>query len=789
MFDTEQPNYQSLRSVIAERTNPLVFWVGAGLSAAAGLPTWPRLKQEVCSHFRRHYASLEAEEGTRQFAQLDAIEAESDLWVAFTRLYELGRTTFEEAVRQALAGAERCEIPRNYRWLFQINAKGIVTLNLDRLVGRAFSAERSGAKSIEFCGNQCSEYAHVLQGSNTFILNAHGIIDSAGSWILRNDQLRWLLQDSAYCSFVQSVLMSHTVVFVGVSADDVAVTAHLHRLAASNISIRGHYWVTDRRDFRTDQWAEKEGILVVRYPAADDHAALGEMLEDLAKYRPRDPDHLAPVAPCAKAEALPTLPSPDDLLREPDEAIRAKLNAHARFLLREDNPSRYEEYEQFRCAYDKCIHHCWYVDIVAPHNRLMGYELTREIAEGAFGRVFEAKTEGGRRVAVKLLREEVRRKPEMLQSFRRGVRAMRILSEHKVEGMVGYTDCSEIPAFAVMDLVDGPNLKEAVQAGYLDDWHEMLRVAVELAAVIRRAHQLPERVLHRDIRPANIMLKDYEADPEQSHVVVLDFDLSWHREALELSVAQGPAMHGYLAPELTDRSLGHSTRNAAVDSFGLGMTLYFMRTKADPMYLQHRHATWDEDVVRLVTSHRSKTWQSLPRRVADLILSCTRDKQPERCDVAYIIGELQRLRAANLEPTGVRAADLLCHELAYRCCSAISQVAKLRWDYDRQQALFGLASGVSVALSCDEGSHCVTGVLSWENTGGTDFRHVRKYLSNHAERALSALANGGYTITDRPSYTAAGSRFAFECRCEALAEGMDKMATALTEALRAMQMD
>jgi len=789
MFDAQQPNYQSLRSVIAERTNPLVFWVGAGLSAAAGLPTWPQLKDLVCSHFRRHYATLDGESGRKQLEDVASIQAETDLWVAFSRLQDLGRTTFEEAVRQAFSESPRCGIPRNYRRLFQMNAKGIVTLNIDRLAARAFSMERPGVTPLEFCGNQCGAYAHVLKGPNTFILNAHGVYENTGSWILRTDQRKWLFADAAYRGFIQAVLANHMVVFVGVSADDVAVTSHLHRLAENGIKVQGHYWVTDRSDFCTDRWAEDEGILVIRYPGDNDHAALEDMLDDLARFRPRDPDQLAPVAPCAACPASEHLQPPDELIREPEEAVREKLNAHARFLLRDGNPSRYADYEQFRREYDKCIHHCWYVATEPPHNLLMGYEIVREIAEGAFGRVFEAKTGSGRRVAVKLLREEARRKPEMLQSFRRGVRAMRILSENDVDGMVGYTDCSEIPAFAVMDLVDGPNLGEAVRAGYLDDWQDLLRFAIELSSVIRRAHQLALRVLHRDIRPANIMLKDYEANPDQSHVVVLDFDLSWHRDALEVSVTQGPAMHGYLAPELTDPCLGYSTRNAAVDSFGLGMTFYFMRTKADPTYMQHRHASWAEDVSRRVLEHRCPTWVSLPRRFADLILLCTHDCQPERCDVAHIFGELTRLREALITPANVRAADLLCHELGFRCASGLGQVDALRWDYDSQRASITLASGVSLVLGGDDKKTGVSGSLSWENMGRTEFKKVRKYLSDHADQAMAVLRKGGFQTAEYPSFSGAGARFDFQCPSGVLAARLEGMGKSVSDALGKLRLD
>ena len=51
-FDTSQRPYRELRSVIAEKTNKLVVWIGSGLSAAAGLPTWPELKNHLIEELR-----------------------------------------------------------------------------------------------------------------------------------------------------------------------------------------------------------------------------------------------------------------------------------------------------------------------------------------------------------------------------------------------------------------------------------------------------------------------------------------------------------------------------------------------------------------------------------------------------------------------------------------------------------------------------------------------------------------------------------------------------------------
>ena len=116
---------------------------------------------------------------------------------------------------------------------------------------------------------------------------------------------------------------------------------------------------------------------------------------------------------------------------------------------------------------------------------------------------------------------------------------MRILNKYRLQGMVPYIDATEIPAVVVMGWVEGPTLKQAVESHYVDQWKTRLHIASTLAEIIRRAHSLLERVLHRDIRPANIMLKGYYTDPDSFEVVVLDFDLSWHQGASERSVIYG----------------------------------------------------------------------------------------------------------------------------------------------------------------------------------------------------------------------------------------------------------
>jgi serine/threonine protein kinase len=260
---------------------------------------------------------------------------------------------------------------------------------------------------------------------------------------------------------------------------------------------------------------------------------------------------------------------------------------------------------------------------------------------------------------------------------------MSILSARNVHGVVPYIDAWEIPAFAVMEFVEGCNLTEAVRMHVLDDWPNVLRIAADLAGIIRKSHRLPERVLHRDIRPSNVMLRNCwpQCDFKDIEVVVLDFDLSWHRDAIETSIVNASTMNGYLAPEQVYRNDKVSTRNAAVDSFGLGMTLLYLRTGKEPAFAQHRHSAWEDNLRQWATHYVCPEWRSLPNRYFRLIKNATLDEQSNRWDMSTIEGEITRLQDAFHNPAGVHSAELIAEEMAAR-----GLITGYRWDADHATA-------------------------------------------------------------------------------------------------------
>ncbi len=740
-FDATQKSYKALRAIVAERTHPLVLWIGAGLSTSAGIPSWSELRDHLAQALDNKADSLPPREASRAQRVAQASRAENNLWLAFEILHKnLGSTTFRDEVKAVLRAAPTVQIPESYSLLTQLRIRGLLNLNLDRLATRAFGSRSASNIVVEHSGRSIARLHNVLTEPSLFIGNLHGAIEDTSSWVFTKSQLDQLLGDESYQSFIAATLSTHTVIFLGLTADDLAIGGHLERLTRLEIELPTHYWLTNRRDAGTDFWAEQAGIRVIRYQAVDgDHSPVAEFLRDLVSATPADDPPAPPVALDREADAKKLPPPANEMLSWDADRIRESLNAYATELLADDSDTGKEAYDRFWQEYDQVIFRAWYVDTRAGSSKLLGYTLEKEIAKGSFGRVYRALDPEGKRVAVKVLLESVRNEPRMLHSFRRGVHSMRILSRRGVQGMVAYNEASEIPAFVAMEWIEGPNLTEAKASGYIGDWQTILAIALGLAKIIRDAHALPERVLHRDIRPSNVMLKDYYDSPTAYTVVVLDFDLSWHRNAYEVSVLHSTSA-GYLAPEQLRHTSTASTRNAVVDSFGLGMTFLFLCTGVDPLPDEHRHEDWTTTVKTACDKIATSEWASVPERFARLIVSATEDEQSRRWDVAEIENELERLYLAVVKPDKITAPDLLAEELASRteCMVGYS------WSPDALRAETTTPTGLRYAIAADLQNERVTLAIDWTATGVEDRQGLEKYVKAGAETAVARLRAAGW---------------------------------------------
>ena len=747
-FDKNQLSYEALRGIIAERTNGVVFWIGSGPSTGAGLASWPDLRNELLKALKDKINNLEPQEQTSLRRAVRSITRERNNWRTFEKLRaELGKTTWQARIRELLGPSESIDPPLVYEKIWRLRPHGILTLNLDRLASKAYSQMNTDEVLLtEFVGRQIADYTHVLKNPHPFLCHLHGKLDNVSSWILTYPDLRHAKNDPAYTNFIKTCLTAKTVVFVGISTDDQAVGGFFEQLSDLGIDINSHYWITHRRDGLTDNWAEQNGIRLIRYNASnEDHSELLEMLDDLIFFVSKDdPRAFLPLSPVGIRPSNQPLPSKNDLLNCDEENIRLILNEEASRILENVSSDAIKKYDKFSEDYDRAIYRAWYTSTEPGNNKLLGNTLHEEVASGAFGKVFRATDSEGKEVAVKVLHEGIRQNPDLFQAFRRGVRSMQILAHNHVDGMVPYRKTFEIPACVVMDLVDGPNLADAVSSKQIHDWELVLRIGSAVADIVRRGHALPERVLHRDIRPSNVMLRGFYSNPHAWDVVVLDFDLSWHRGALDRSVVHGSTTFGYLAPEQIHEIQGVSTRHAAVDSFGMGMVLFFLVGGRDPVPDEHKHVDWHSKLKNFTESMPATEWRSVPSRVARLIEYATQDNQAERWDMTQIQAELERLHKAVLNPEATQSIELIAEEIAARC----EFFQGYEWSGDKLSAVRESASEIRIEVQGDESQRRIFAKLSSGTPGVQGKAYRDKWIPNRMRIARDMLESSGWEIED-----------------------------------------
>jgi serine/threonine protein kinase len=220
---------------------------------------------------------------------------------------------------------------------------------------------------------------------------------------------------------------------------------------------------------------------------------------------------------------------------------------------------------------------------------LGSYQLIRKIAQGGMGQVYEAlQTTLDRKVALKILTDELAHRPEFLRRFEREAKAAAALNHPNI---VQVYDFSEVDGrlFLVMEFVEGQDLSARVREMGQLPVPEALLVVEQAALALRAAHH--KSIIHRDIKPANILRT------RDGLIKVSDLGLAKvltdQTTELTLTGAVMGSPH-FLAPE---QASGARHVDHRADIYSLGITLFFLLTGryayegATPYSIVLAHAT------------------------------------------------------------------------------------------------------------------------------------------------------------------------------------------------------
>lgn len=201
------------------------------------------------------------------------------------------------------------------------------------------------------------------------------------------------------------------------------------------------------------------------------------------------------------------------------------------------------------------------------------YEIISCIGQGGMADVYKARdTILNRMVAIKVLRPKLANDPMTLVRFQREASAASRLSHPNV---VDIYDVGEYEGlhYIVMEYVRGRTLKQLIsQRGALGQ-DEAVNIMKQLTGAVAQAHQ--HHIIHRDIKPQNILIKD------DGTVKITDFGIAVAADSVQLTLnnAVMGSAH-YLAPETAQGK----DPNPQVDIYSLGIVFYELLTGDVPFH-------------------------------------------------------------------------------------------------------------------------------------------------------------------------------------------------------------
>jgi Tol biopolymer transport system component/predicted Ser/Thr protein kinase len=334
---------------------------------------------------------------------------------------------------------------------------------------------------------------------------------------------------------------------------------------------------------------------------------------------------------------------------------------------------------------------------------LAHYKILEKLGEGGMGEVYAAEdTKLGRRIALKILPEELAKDPERLKRFELEARSIAALNHPNIVTIFSVEEAGGVH-FITMELVEGKNLSEAIPKNGMT-LEKIFEIAIPLADAVSTAHNAG--ITHRDLKPANVMIGN------DGRLRVLDFGLAKLVAGAEADRAGAVTMAGgqditsegkivgtvaYMSPEQAEGK----PIDQRSDIFSTGVMLYEMAT-GDPPFKGDTHISTISSIIREEPTTVTELRQNLPRHLGRIVKRCLAKAPDRRYQTAIDLrNELQELKGE------IDSGDIMASEVA---------VATARPSSNRNLIAAGIAV---VAVVVVAGVFLLTRMPGRDSGGGT----------------------------------------------------------------------
>jgi hypothetical protein len=293
-----------------------------------------------------------------------------------------------------------------------------------------------------------------------------------------------------------------------------------------------------------------------------------------------------------------------------------------------------------------------------PNGTLIGgrFEIDRLLGEGGMGAVYSGVDRStSAAVAIKVIQASSRGQLAALERFLREARSAAAIDHPAVVRMLHVDVSEEGVLYQVQELVEGETLENRIRAGSRWSHDTAARVVSTLCEALAAAHA--RGIVHRDVKPANIMLTR-----EGAGLKLLDFGISKLHQDEEW--AAGATLPGtvlgtpaYMSPE----QINGGALSDRVDVYAAGIILFTLLTGQHPFDAAPMRDMMANHLLS-VPPEAHELEPTVPSAISRLLKACLSKAPPER-------------------PS---ALELARHLRAYADASGAPELVDISWQ-DREQ--------------------------------------------------------------------------------------------------------
>ncbi|MDJ0765240.1 MAG: protein kinase [Myxococcota bacterium] len=269
------------------------------------------------------------------------------------------------------------------------------------------------------------------------------------------------------------------------------------------------------------------------------------------------------------------------------------------------------------------------------------YRVLDQLGEGGMGVVYVAEhVEIEKKVALKILRDDFSKRPEVVERFRQEARSASKIGHPHIVDVTDFGQTESGGVFFVMEHLQGRGLSDLLR-GQTIPVVRAVPIVTQIARALQAAHKLG--IVHRDLKPENIFL--VERDGQEDFVKVLDFGIAKisDRDSDGQRLTKTGMIFGtpeYMSPEqASGKPLDHR-----VDVYALGCIMFEMFVGTVPfdgdsfMAVLTQHMFEPIPIIEMVNPYTD-----VPQSVCRVVYKAmAKNKEDRYADMAELESDLNR---------------------------------------------------------------------------------------------------------------------------------------------------